>query len=114
MQVRMGSENCAYTHGVLNGQHLTDVRIRIVRVTEDKRIVAAGLDTSRLLADSKLGVQTEVTVLCGLRFFVNETNIVGTAGNAVLTANAAGIVHGHDVGGRIYVRSACRTGEWLF
>ena len=109
MQVRMGSENCAYTHGVLNGQHLTDVRIRIVRVTEDKRIVAAGLDTSRLLADSKLGVQTEVTVLCGLRFFVNETNIVGTAGNAVLTANAAGIVHGHDVGGRIYVRSACRT-----
>lgn len=70
----MGSENCAYTHGVLNGQHLTDVRIRIVRVTEDKRIVAAGLDTSRLLADSKLGVQTEVTVLCGLRFFVNETN----------------------------------------
>ena len=51
MQVRMGSENCAYTHGVLNGQHLTDVRIRIVRVTEDKRIVAAGLDTSRLLAD---------------------------------------------------------------
>ena len=55
MQVRMGSENCAYTHGVLNGQHLTDVRIRIVRVTEDKRIVAAGLDTSRLLADSKLG-----------------------------------------------------------
>lgn len=105
----MGSENCAYTHGVLNGQHLTDVRIRIVRVTEDKRIVAAGLDTSRLLADSKLGVQTEVTVLCGLRFFVNETNIVGTAGNAVLTANAAGIVHGHDVGGRIYVRSACRT-----
>lgn len=50
MQVRMGSENCAYTHGVLNGQHLTDVRIRIVRVTEDKRIVAAGLDTSRLLA----------------------------------------------------------------
>lgn len=96
-------------HGVLNGQHLPDVRIRIVRVTEDKRIVAAGLDTSRLLADSKLGVQTEVTVLCGLRFFVNETNIVGTAGNAVLTANAAGIVHGHDVGGRIYVRSACRT-----
>lgn len=50
MQVRMGSENCTYTHGVLNGQHLTDVRIRIVRVTEDKRIVAEGLDTSRLLA----------------------------------------------------------------
>ena len=109
MQVRMCSENCAYTHGVLNGQHLTDVRIRIVRVTEDKRIVAAGLDTSRLLADSKLGVQTEVAVLCGLRFFVNETNVVRTSGNAVLSADAAGIVHGHDVGGRIYVRSACRT-----
>lgn len=105
----MGSENCPYAHGVLNGQHLTDVRIRIVRVPEDKRIVAAGLDTSRLLADSKLGVQTEVAVLCGLRFFVNETNVVRTSGNAVLAADAAGIVHGHDVGGRIYVRSTCRA-----
>lgn len=109
MQVRMGSENCPYAHGVLNGQHLTDVRIRIVRVPEDKRIVAAGSDTSRLLADSKLGVQTEVAVLCGLRFFVDETNVVRTSGNAVLAADAAGIVHGHDVGGRIYVRSACRA-----
>ena len=109
MQVRMSSENCAYTHGVLNGQHLTDVRIRIVRVTEDKRIVAAGLNTSRLLADGKFGVQTEVAVLCGLGFFVNETNVVRTSGNAVLAADAAGIVHRHDVGSRINVRSACRA-----
>lgn len=112
----MGSENCAYAHGVLNGQHLTDVRIRIVRVPEDKRIVAAGLDTSRLLADSKLGVQAEVAVFCGLRFFVNETNVVRTSGNAVLAADAAGIVHRHDVGGRINVRSACRAdadARWL-
>ena len=105
----MGSENCAYTHGVLNGQHLTDVRIRIVRVSKHQRIVAAGLHTSRLLADGKFGVQAEVAVFCGLRLFVNESNVVRTSGNAVLAADAAGIVHGHDVGGRIYVRRACRT-----
>lgn len=109
MQVRMGSEDCAYPNGILNGQHLTDVRIGIVRITEHQCIVAACLDTSRLFSDGKFGVQTEVAVFCGLSLFVNESNVIRTSGNAILAADAAGIVHGHDVGGRINVRSACRA-----
>ncbi len=108
MQVRMSCRTARTRTEFIKGQHLTDVRIQIVRVSKHQRIVAAGLHTSRLLADGKFGVQAEVAVFfCGLRLLVNESNVVRTSGNAVLAADAAGIIHGHDVGGWIYVRSAC-------